>query len=155
MQVEKSEELKYLLQVFAQKDDIWRQEVWPLKIVVDGPKTSRAETQKILTSKRENETKTDLQLELRAKGKRKEKANKLQQKQLRESRLHPLDHWRPAFIWRGISRSSVTRTTNAKGRDDLVHFLLQFHTPKLTGQSPSREANGRHCTNFKKRKLPK
>ena len=46
MQVEKSEELKYVLQVFAQKDDIWRQEVWPLKIVVDGPKTSRAETQR-------------------------------------------------------------------------------------------------------------
>ena len=46
MQVEKSERIEILVASLRSKDNIWRHEVWLLKSAVDGPKTSREETQR-------------------------------------------------------------------------------------------------------------
>ena len=61
IRVDESEELKYLLQVYAQETTVGDKKCDCCKIEVDGPKTSRAEKSRILMSKREIETRTDLQ----------------------------------------------------------------------------------------------
>ena len=156
MQVEKSEELKYLLQVYVRatdsklersvQDASWkvgrievfvaclrsrndiRQELWLLWIWVDGPKTSRAENHGFsLKSENSRQGQTcNWSCEQRTS----KRIRQLKcQTQLRERRLHSLDH-RPqkanAFLEKH-ARSSMTRTRTAKWRDDLVHLLRQVH----------------------------
>ena len=122
MHVEKSEELKYVLQVYAQettcgdkKYDYCR---WKLML----PKTSRAENQGF-SFQCERSRRGHICNRSFEQRKSERKRQRQCQKQLREGRLHPLAH------------SSMNQTRKDKGRGDFLHLLRQVHrieTRKVT-----------------------
>ena len=102
---------------------------------------------------------------------RKIKIQRQCQKQLRQRRLHPLDHNRPNFILRSMRIRAWPEQEKQREGDDLVHLLQQAQPhrnskgdgkggadggaegsiPKLTGKSPSGKANRLLCTNSTKK----
>ena len=160
--------IEILVASLRSRDDSWRQEVWLLQDWSWWPKDISSRKSRILMWKRETETRTDLQWELRPREKQKEKANKMQKKQPRERRLHPLDQEEAKDHVEKHAHSSMTRTRKSEGRDDSVHCTetrkvaekvamteaLKDHQHLLV-KSPSGKAKSQLCANFLKGSCPK
>ena len=132
MQVEKSEELKYLVQVYVQettigdkKYDSCRLQLMAKKRYLvhknqgfsfQSEKSRRGQTCNRSSEQRYSERNRQIQYA---------------KKQLREKRLHPLDHKRPMFVW--WSMRIQARPEHERQRDGTTSFTFagRFTEPKL------------------------
>ena len=113
------------------RDCSQRQEIRLLQIEIDGPETSRAETQRFsFENEKSRRRQTNNKRSEQKKSKR--KTRRKCQRQLRKTRLQTLDHEMPMFVWRFVSiQAWAERTRKAKGWDDLVHLLRQVHHSEI------------------------
>ena len=167
MQVEKSEELQCLLQVYAQETTVGEKKYDHCRSKLMSQRRLEQKIKDSQCSQREIETKTDVQQELRAEGSRKEKAKKIPKTIPREECIrwiatsqcpfgeasafeHDLDQkGKGKERLRSLSPTISPRRNSqldAKSGDD----GCMKETQKLTGSSPSGKANKQLCTNSKK-----
>ena len=129
--LKKSEDLKYLLQVYAQETTFWLQEVWicgRLKLMAQ-----RHLEQKIKDShfkeinRDEDRPASGAPIKVKTKGKAKYNAKK----QLRERRLHTLDHERSMFFWRFVRFETLTKQERQRQGTTSFTFSDRFTAPNF------------------------
>ena len=172
MQIDKSEELKYLMQIYAQETTFGIKKKRLLQIEVDGSKTARAESQGFSFQSEKWTPGQTCNWSSEERNSERKRQNKMRKTRPIEEHCVRWDYKRPMFIWRFVRIQTWTKTRKAKERDDLVHLLRQFHltenrqvmekvvvtqmqkdTPKLSGKSTSGKAKRLPCVNFEERKL--
>ena len=127
---EKSEEMKYSLQVNAQERTVGdkKYDYCRLKLM---PKDISSKKRKDSHFKARNRDEERLAIGAPRRGKAKGTGKENAKKNAKRGACIRLDHKRPMFIWRSMRIQSKTRTRKAKGRDDFVHLLRQVHRTEI------------------------
>ena len=166
MQLDRSEELKYLLRVYAQDTTFGNKKYDCCKLKLTA---QRHLEQKIKDSHFKTRNRDGDRLAVRAPCNSKAKGNAKKMRKKTREKTASAGSQKPMFIWRFMRIQARSKTRKAKGRDDLVHLLRQVHhteirnmtekvvktevqesAPKLTGKSVPGKANRPHCTNVKR-----